>query len=43
MRPIPRTIIALVAAWLAGQGYSLLTAPPTLISVAIAAIEQGGK
>ncbi len=40
MQPIPRAIIALVAAWLASRGYSLLTAPQSLISAAIAAVVQ---
>ncbi len=41
MTQIPRAITALVAVWLASRGYSLLTAPQSLISAAIAAVAPG--
>jgi len=35
---IPRLLLAAVAAYLALEGYSLLTAPPSLIKVALAKV-----
>lgn len=35
---VPRVLIPKVSVWLAREGYTLLTAPPSLVAQALAAV-----
>jgi hypothetical protein len=40
---IPRLLLAAVTACLAGEGYSVLTAPPSLIKAVVAKVAAEGQ
>lgn len=35
---VPRNFVPMVSAWLAREGYTIMTAPPSLVARALAAV-----
>ncbi len=40
--PVPRVYVPKVSAWLAREGHTILTAPPSLVARALAAVRADG-
>lgn len=39
---IPRSHVSFVSAWLAAEGHTLMTAPPSLVALALSYASKGG-